>query len=338
MEICKDANTDSLCRSWLWFHKMLFLVAQPALKVPTPSGSQSLFLFCTSVILLLCCHTPLGSRWKTNQTLLFLVGMILLIIPLNRDKAHVIGGELWHEGGNTSLGVGLDVGGIIFHQLCAGGRVLWNCTVSGKVCHCKPHHVLLDSGACNPVPWNYCIGMSCLAVPKSILPNLRNWTLDPLLLYVLSVNSRIHGLPDASQYSCCFCWAHTITSSGSNGASAMATVGSPLPRRVAAQLQTLPMPKFLQKASHCDKQRTCVGSETETQACRSRWAHGRDFCLQWWPVESKGLGQTFLHRSLMHVTQHLPMLQGGLYRTQRDISQEQCNTRGRDTSGEEGTS
>ena len=44
MEICKGANTDPLCRFRLWFHKMLFLVAQPALKVPVPSGCQSLFL------------------------------------------------------------------------------------------------------------------------------------------------------------------------------------------------------------------------------------------------------------------------------------------------------
>lgn len=43
MEICKDANTEPSCRSWLWLHKMLFVVSWPALKVPTPFGSWSLF-------------------------------------------------------------------------------------------------------------------------------------------------------------------------------------------------------------------------------------------------------------------------------------------------------
>lgn len=53
MEICKHANTDPLCRSWLWFHKMLVLVAQPGLKVPILSGSQSPILslyFSTAVL------------------------------------------------------------------------------------------------------------------------------------------------------------------------------------------------------------------------------------------------------------------------------------------------
>lgn len=40
----------------------------------------------------------------------------------------------------------------------------------------------------------------------------------------------------------------------------------------------------------------------------------------------------------MHVAQHLPTLQGGLYRRQRGISLAWCNTRGRDTSGEERSS
>lgn len=49
-----------------------------------------------------------------------------------------------------------------------------------------------------------------------------------------------HGLPDPSQCSSCFCWAHSITSNGSNGTPAMSTAWSSLPCRVGAQLWPLP--------------------------------------------------------------------------------------------------
>lgn len=93
------------------------------------------------------------------------------------------------------------------HQLCDGGRVLWDCTVLGEVCHCKSHHNLLGSRVCNTSPGNQSIGVPCLAIPNCspILSNLRKWTLDPLLFYALSVNSRTHWayLQWKQWHSCC---------------------------------------------------------------------------------------------------------------------------------------
>lgn len=150
----------------------------------------------------------------------------------------------------------------------------------GKPVIANPTMISL-TGACNPGPGNHCIGVPCSAIPncKPVLPNLRKWTLDPLLLYALSVNTRTHRLPDPLRYSSCFCQAHSITSIMSNGVTAMATSGSSLPHRVTAQLCALPTLKLLHKASCCETQRTCVGSETEAPTYRSRWAHERDSYL-----------------------------------------------------------
>lgn len=196
-----------------------------------------------------------------------------------------MGGKLWHEGGNKSLryllGVRLDVGGIIFHQLCDGGRALWDWAVLGKVCHWKSHHNLLGSRACNPSPGNHCIGVPSLAIPSHnpILSNLRKWTLDPLLFYAFSVNSRTHGLPDPSQYSSCFCWAHSITSNGSNGTPAISTAWSSLPCRVVAQLwHCLHWTYYTEP--YTKKNRGPVWDLRQRfMQCRNGPAHGPGLCL-----------------------------------------------------------
>ena len=180
-----------------------------------------------------------------------------------------------------SLGVELDVGGIIFHQLHSGGRVLCNCAELGKAYHCKPHIDLLVSGYCSPGPGNCCIGVPCLAIPRC-KPVLPTGETEPRFHCSFVLFLWIQG-PTS-------CQTLPSIASASAGLTASPPVEamvlllwppqSPLPSRVAAQLQALPMLKLLHKASHSEKQRICVGSERETHACRSRLAHGCDSCLQ----------------------------------------------------------
>lgn len=177
-------------------------------------------------------------------------------------------GKLWHEGGNKSLrhilGVGLDVGEIIFHQLCDGGRVLWDCAVLGKVCHCKSHHNLFGSRACNPSPGNHYTEEPSLAIPAttSFYPIWEKWTLDPLLFYALSVNSRTMD-----------CQTLPSVAPASVGLTA-----SPPMEAMALLLWALHGHHCLvglgPSFGHClhwsyytlKKQRTCVGYEAETRA------------------------------------------------------------------------
>lgn len=64
----------------------------------------------------------------------------------------------------------------------------WSCENAqdwGKPVIANPTVMSLTLGLAALAPGNYYTGVPCLATPncKPILPNLRKWTLDPLLLY-----------------------------------------------------------------------------------------------------------------------------------------------------------
>lgn len=126
----------------------------------------------------------------------------------------------------------------------------------GKPVTADPAMIFL-TWACSSGPRNHCTGVPCLAIPicKPILLNQRNWTLDPLLLHALSMNSRTHRLLDLlpslqhhfqwKQW--CFCRV-TAASQGCSPASGIAYA------EVTTQILTLKN----------------VGPETDAHACRHR--------------------------------------------------------------------